>query len=194
MDMLPFQLVVLSVCAIGAAIIAHRKGRNAAGWFFAGLLLGLIGIIIVICLPNLKVEEERRAQVETENRRLREQLRQERMKGEAFRQHAALRLDSHDNALGVDTRALGSPLPSGQQAALVGNDGAFASAPGTDNLARTWFYVNGGQRHGPVGEEGLLGLIRAGTLKSETLVWTEGMSDWVPAFSVPELFRYLQNP
>ena len=45
-------VIVTVVSMIICPIIAHNKGRSAFGWFFGGLLLGGIGIIIVACLSN----------------------------------------------------------------------------------------------------------------------------------------------
>ncbi len=36
--------------AILCCVIAGKKGRSKAGWFFGGVFLGLIGLIIVCCL------------------------------------------------------------------------------------------------------------------------------------------------
>jgi hypothetical protein len=38
------------VAMIACPIIASYKGRSVVGWFFGGLFLGLIGLIIVSCL------------------------------------------------------------------------------------------------------------------------------------------------
>lgn len=35
-------------------IIAMKKGRSFVGWLFGGIFLGLIGLIIILCLPNKK--------------------------------------------------------------------------------------------------------------------------------------------
>ena len=43
-----------------------------------------------------------------------------------------------------------------------------------------WFYVLNGQQNGPVSEAQLDELARAGTVKADTLVWAEGMPNWVP--------------
>ena len=43
-------IIVTVVSMIICPIIAHSKGRSALGWFFGGLFLGGIGIIIVSCL------------------------------------------------------------------------------------------------------------------------------------------------
>jgi hypothetical protein len=45
-------LVVLLIFAIPTAIVAHKKGRNAFGWFILGLLTGRVGLaIILVALP-----------------------------------------------------------------------------------------------------------------------------------------------
>jgi uncharacterized membrane protein YwaF len=45
-------LVVLLIFAIPTAIVAHKKGRNAFGWFILGLLTGPFGLaIILVALP-----------------------------------------------------------------------------------------------------------------------------------------------
>lgn len=43
-----------------------------------------------------------------------------------------------------------------------------------------WNYVVNNQTVGPVSEEQLKGLVRAGQLSSDTLVWNESMSNWAP--------------
>ena len=95
--------------------IASSKGRNVVGWFFVGLLTAVIGIIIIACMSNLKQEKARIEWAESERRRLREQLRQERTKSESFRQYSTARLDAHDKALDVDTRSVAA-LPGAEHA------------------------------------------------------------------------------
>ena len=96
--------IILLIFGIICAAIAGSKGRSVIGWFFIGFFFGLLGLIIVLVLPNLKEAEQKELQMETEQRRLREQLRQERIKHEQFRKHAQARLDTHDNVLGLDTK------------------------------------------------------------------------------------------
>jgi GYF domain 2/Protein of unknown function (DUF975) len=43
-----------------------------------------------------------------------------------------------------------------------------------------WFYVTGGQQAGPVDDAQLEGLVRSGQVLPETLVWHEGMPNWLP--------------
>ena len=47
-------IIVTVISMILCPIIAHGKGRSAVGWFFGGLFLGGIGLIIVSCLSDKK--------------------------------------------------------------------------------------------------------------------------------------------
>ncbi len=161
--------------------VAHFKGRNVAGWaalgFICGIgLLGFVPVIIVACLPNVKEQAARDAYIAEENRRLREQLRQERIKSESFRQHATARLDAHDQHLGLDTKtagpALGGGIPVAGQLGMGGSDAA------------RWFYGARGQTNGPVKASEMAALIRKAVVTRETLVWSEDLADWQPAGQV----------
>jgi ribosomal protein S14 len=53
-------LVVDIVGGAVAAVIAQSKGRNAVGYFFLGVLLPIVGIIIAAAMrPNAPVLEDR---------------------------------------------------------------------------------------------------------------------------------------
>jgi len=43
-----------------------------------------------------------------------------------------------------------------------------------------WYYVNAGQQLGPVEDAQLDGLVQAGQVQADTLVWHEGMPNWLP--------------
>jgi hypothetical protein len=43
-----------------------------------------------------------------------------------------------------------------------------------------WHYVEQGQRIGPVSDHQLAELNRTGKINADTLVWREGMADWLP--------------
>jgi hypothetical protein len=47
-----------------------------------------------------------------------------------------------------------------------------------------WYYVEGGQQAGPVGDAQLDDLARQGRIAADTLVWREGMPNWQPLQSV----------
>lgn len=53
-----------------------------------------------------------------------------------------------------------------------------------------WYYVLNNQQAGPTDENGLKGLLQAQTITSSTLMWKEGMADWVP-FNQTELVYLL---
>jgi len=206
---MPMTLVLLIRLILGAiaAMIAANKGRNAGGWFVGGFFLGLIGIIIVAVLPNRKEQADYRAHADTEMHRLREQLRQERMKNESFRLYAGERLDAHDHQLGVDTRSRASlpapdisgpiplqPLddrgaddPARYLDELVANAEADRrQSPGGAVGGETpvWFYETAGQATGPVTESEIRRLLRAGRIGGQTLLWTAGLDEWTLARQV----------
>jgi len=43
-----------------------------------------------------------------------------------------------------------------------------------------WYYVEEGQQRGPVAEPELDGLVQAGKVTADTLVWREGLANWQP--------------
>jgi GYF domain 2 len=52
---------------------------------------------------------------------------------------------------------------------------------------RSWFYASNGQQQGPFPEAQLRDLITRGTVRPDTLVWSEGMSGWQRAGEIPGL-------
>ena len=44
--------IIAVVSTILCPIIAHKKGRSAVGWFFGGLFLNGLGLIIICCLSD----------------------------------------------------------------------------------------------------------------------------------------------
>lgn len=44
----------------------------------------------------------------------------------------------------------------------------------------SWHYAEANERKGPVDDAAFAALVQAGVIKPETLVWTEGMSNWLP--------------
>jgi hypothetical protein len=194
-------LLINLIFAVICAVIASNKGRSAVGWFFAGLFITWIGIIILACLSNLNEEDAERRRASQERRRLQEQLRQEKMKNESFRRHTYGRLDAHDRVLGVSTREtpelLGGPggappasLPAEGGLARHGGVSAYEAAPVAP--PEQWYFESGGTTQGPVTLGDLLAEIAAGAVRSGTLVWTEALGDWTPAARVTALQRVLR--
>lgn len=46
-----FGVINTIISTIACPIIAGHKNRSIVGWLFGGFLLGLIGLIIIACLP-----------------------------------------------------------------------------------------------------------------------------------------------
>lgn len=47
-------------------------------------------------------------------------------------------------------------------------------------MSKDWYYAVEGTSHGPVSEIEFEQLVTGGTIRSDTLVWQEGMEDWLP--------------
>ncbi len=47
-----------------------------------------------------------------------------------------------------------------------------------------WYYVEQGKQTGPVSDEQFNALIQSGTITADTLVWREGMAEWLPCSQV----------
>ena len=168
-------LVHFVICAVFGGIsaaIASGRGRNVVGWFCIGFVLQCFGIILVLVLPDLKVEEERRHLHALETHRLREQLAKERQVADERHHHVERRLGVHDQALGVDTA----------RPPELANSAAPPALPN----AGVWFYARGQDRLGPVAAETIRHLLQAQVLSPRSLVWREGMADWQPLDRVDE--------
>ncbi len=50
-----------------------------------------------------------------------------------------------------------------------------------------WHYAKDNEKHGPVSQEQLVGLMRSGALMDHELVWRDGMPEWLPVGAVIEL-------
>lgn len=50
-------------------------------------------------------------------------------------------------------------------------------------MTERWFYARDGRRQGPVPRERLVDMAREGWLTPEDLVWSEGLTEWIPARS-----------
>jgi GYF domain 2 len=59
---------------------------------------------------------------------------------------------------------------------------------------RSWFYASNGQQQGPYPEAQLRDLIARGAIRTDTLVWSEGMSGWQKAGEIPGLMSGGSRP
>ena len=59
---------------------------------------------------------------------------------------------------------------------------------------RSWFFAADGKQHGPYPETEFRNAIASGAVRSNTLVWTEGMSGWQKAGEIPGLMSGGSSP
>lgn len=50
-----------------------------------------------------------------------------------------------------------------------------------------WFYGKDNTQHGPVSETDIQNMLSTGEIDANTIVWREGMTDWLPIKNIPEL-------
>lgn len=174
-----FVIAVYVVPGIICAVLAAGRGRSAVGWFFIGLVANCIGIVLVLVLPNPKLEEQKRQRQEAETRKLREQLKKERQVADERHDVNRARLGTHDRALGMDTSAA--------EPQLLGTGAPPPPPPPAAIAEAMWFYALGDQQQGPVPESRLCALRRAGRIEASTLVWRDGMANWTAYGDVPGL-------
>src|SRR5438445_2113503 len=63
----------------------------------------------------------------------------------------------------------------------------FPRPKGLKMSNRSWFYAANGQQQGPFPEAQLRDLIARGTVRADTLVWSEGMAGWQKVGEIPGL-------
>lgn len=97
------QLIIMAVFGALCALLANNKGRSAVGWFILGFLFPLLGLILVLVLPDLKKQQVREARLRDENRRLRERMLKDRQVADQRYDQINRRVGAHDRVLGVDT-------------------------------------------------------------------------------------------
>ena len=54
-------------------------------------------------------------------------------------------------------------------------------------MSEEWHISENGVRRGPIPDADIRSMIAAGQISAQTQVWREGMIDWLPVMSVPEL-------
>jgi hypothetical protein len=187
----PVYLIVGLICGGACALIAHGKGRSPIAWFFIGLILGVIGVVMSLVSSNRKQIDYTRIQQDQENRRLREQLRQERIKHETLRDYTMRRLDAHDQVLGVDTRSLQALPTDNPQNLLPTAEVAIPASPAAIQQpapphSNAWYFEQNGETRGPVPPEVIHTMLAENQLTGTTLLWADHLPDWRPAALIPE--------
>lgn len=165
---LVIQLIVIGVCAVACAGVAPNRGRSAFNWFLIGGCTGCIGLIVLLCLPDLKEEERKLKEMRKQHRRLKETALKDRHVADQRHAQVTRRLGQHDEALGISTaHSLTDGAGSGESKLLGG--------PPPLNV---WHYARDDTQHGPFGIEQIRRLLNEGQITTDTLVWRQGMPGW----------------
>ncbi|AQT68580.1 cardiolipin synthase [Anaerohalosphaera lusitana] len=186
------------ILGVLTALLAKQKGRSVVGWFLIGFFLGLLGLILILVVSDKKSQEQREEQLKIEHRRLQEQLRQERMKNEQFRKYTQGRLDTHDDALGLDTKTAIRPnenlqhlIEGEQQAPVIPPDPSdrrpVESSAADNGNELGWYYEADGVQVGPVTLGQLRQYFTEGVIKDSTYVWHRSLVEWARADRVSQL-------
>lgn len=100
-----------------------------------------------------------------------------------------------DTSVADETKERAHPAAEERNAGSSGY--GLSAAPGGASRSATdagnWYYSNDGKQHGPIHKHQLLELARLGKVDDQTLVWTDGMADWMPASQVDALAMELSN-
>lgn len=181
------ELLILLAFGAVCAMIANSRGRSGLIWFFIGFIFNCFGLIVLLVLPNLDEEEQKEVRIHQRHRRLQEELRQERMKNQAFRGHAKARMDVHDAALGMDTREQGSPPPVELPAPPPTPEPPTAEGLSDELPSEGWFTaVPGGDAVGPHSLQNLVDLMNSGEITRRTLIWnSDHAPEWLPVKDTP---------
>ncbi|MDA1194550.1 MAG: DUF4339 domain-containing protein [Planctomycetota bacterium] len=147
-------LIASVVFAVICGAIAHSKGRSVIGYAALGFFLSCIGLIIILCMSNLKAPAARRGTYDA-------------------RQRGREALDRARPGAHVDDGAA-------QIAAVA----ALAGEPVEGSDVKEWFFEHDGESRGPVSEVAIRTGLRRRRIRRETLIWRDGMPDWLPAGEV----------
>jgi hypothetical protein len=172
------------------AMIAANKGRNAVGWFLFGFFFHIIAIIVVCVVSNKKEERARYQRATSERRRLREELKMERMRTKKALGLTDQRLAMHDRALGVDTSRANTAgaLPVAPPVRPV-----TGPAPSKKPVP-LWHYVDpNGEKVGPVDFRTLTAAFLERQVNSETTIWKAGWAQWRRLGDVDGLLDALES-
>lgn len=170
-------LVMHGAFGLVCAAIAESRGRSGVGWFFIGAVFHCFALILLLVLPDERVRGQQLSKLRSENHRLRERVKKDRMKADQRHSQIERRLGAHDEALGVDTaESLEAPL-SHLELGMSESDLAAVS----------WFYLNGRDRVGPMPFQKLQRMWQDGYIEPNTYVWTAGQDDWQPIQAIPHL-------
>ncbi len=122
---------------------------------------------------------------------------------ELFVMHDELvRRDAMSTNLPVQLEQLVEKLTNDQLEAIERNENDFSDRSIHSSIivklskglaTLSWFYGENGQQHGPVNRNQLFEYAKSGKIKAKSLVWREGMQDWVSADQIRGLIPPLEQ-
>lgn len=62
-----FVIIIWLLCTLGCAIIGDYKSCGSIGGMFIGLFLGLLGLIIILCLSDVKKSAPKQSNLPSSN-------------------------------------------------------------------------------------------------------------------------------
>ncbi len=71
---------------------------------------------------------------------------------------------------------------------------AASQVPGLITSSGSWYYLDNGQRRGPITDDELKRRVGNGTLRLDDLVWREGMAEWAPLRNFVEVHDDILAP
>lgn len=145
---------VLLLIGVATGYLAKQRGRDPITWFLVGCILGLLGLLILFVFPSMadvKPEEEEEEPEEIDYEDVEEEE-------EPFEEE---------------------PEPLAVASAPMAEESTPEEEP--EEEITEWYYVNAERdQEGPFSHEELQKLHADGIITDETLIWTDGMEDWLP--------------
>jgi len=173
------QMLIALVFGAICAAIANGRGRSAVGWFFMGTFFSCFALVILLVIPDLKVEAEKTDSLRRENKRLKERVAKDRQIADQRHENIDKRLGVHDKGLGIDTSSPGSAsglLPAGE------STGEGDSQEESDQ----WYYNHGSSKSfGPITFEQLKRLWQKQQIDSFTKVRMGKNGEWMKIRDIP---------
>lgn len=176
------QFVVMLAFGAIVSFVAHGRGRSAVGWFFIGFVAPCLGLILVLVLPDLNVEQERHKRLRRDNQRLRERVRKDRQVADQRHAQTGKRLGAHDAVLGLDTGGDEDVRPPELPARRASPEAEWHYAP-----------ANASESFGPVSIATLRERRAAGAIDADCLFWRKGMDEWLALKELTELQELLDG-
>ena len=85
---------------------------------------------------------------------------------------------------------LANQIPRMMNAAMPNQGGMETPPPIASSGIQIYAAINGGQA-GPFNEQELITLIQKGHINQSTMIWKQGLANWIPANQIPEVGKLL---